>query len=899
MSAPIRPFPSGRLEGTYIQARPDAANLAVSSTAPLLDVPPDGVRSRERLRYDHLSTLAQLSRLAATSTEMTEVLPAVAGALRRAGGFDLVAVFELDAAGLQERVVERSACRQDTEVRLDERLFQISLREGRAISEPSAGAIQVYAPIRSAERVWGALIVETPGDHPLDREDLDLLHAVSDQLALAMGAGRLRERLAEQGSRAQVLASVTSDLSSRLELPVIMTTVVDHAMRLFRADRAAVYQRLPSGLLEARYARNLSRAFTDAMTSLPRPSVGAEVMESGRATSATGYADDPRGAGVRDLVLREGFDSVAIAALVADGEILGMLALYHDRRHEWAADDLQILETLGAQAGIAVRNARNYAQMASWAAQLQSIQQVGARLTRLTTVTEIGRAIVTELRQVIDYHNVRVYRIRDQELVPVAWRGEIVDSIDEDDERLRVRIGQGITGWVAQHGVAQYLPDAAADPRTETIPGTEDDDAESMLVAAMLYDDRVIGVIVLVKPGIDQFSAGDELRLLEIYASLAAQAMANADATERLRAQSERLTRQVTSQRELMRVTESILSTLDQRVVMEGIADRLGNLVNVDNLGIDAYDAEAGMLRPIFARGVHADRFMATTMPDTAGVGGWVARHGRAQLVPDELADSRVVHFEVEPGAGALIVTPLRGADRVIGVLTLERLGAAASFDEDEFELIQLFSGHVSIALQNAMAHRAMELRAQTDALTGLKNHGTFVERLSRWIARGAPFSLLLVDLDDFKSFNDRLGHEAGSQLLARIAGALRASCREGDEIFRYGGDEFALILPGTHASGAVAVAEKVSRAVRGVRVPGSRRGPEVTSSVGVAAFPEDATDRVSLLLGADRACYLAKRQGRARVVTASMVADLAHEEQPMGPMMVGHAAGGTGPPGA
>jgi diguanylate cyclase (GGDEF)-like protein len=218
----------------------------------------------------------------------------------------------------------------------------------------------------------------------------------------------------------------------------------------------------------------------------------------------------------------------------------------------------------------------------------------------------------------------------------------------------------------------------------------------------------------------------------------------------------------------------------------------------------------------------------------------------------------------------------------------LERTGAAASFSDEEFELIKLFAGHVSIALQNAQTHEATEIKARTDALTGLENQGALHDRLARAVARGAPFSLLLLDLDRFKSFNDRRGHQAGNLLLNGIARALEGSVREADIVFRYGGDEFAIILPNTTEDGAVAVAEKVRQAVGHVPAPGTRRHDTgVTCSIGIAAFPADAADGDGILLAADRACYVAKRAGRDRIATSAEGLALAGEFLPPPPTPV------------
>jgi len=208
----------------------------------------------------------------------------------------------------------------------------------------------------------------------------------------------------------------------------------------------------------------------------------------------------------------------------------------------------------------------------------------------------------------------------------------------------------------------------------------------------------------------------------------------------------------------------------------------------------------------------------------------------------------------------------------VTGVLALSRTQGGESFTGDEFELVQLFAGQVSIALQNAETHRDVEVRARTDDLTGLLNHGSLREWLARSATAGGMFSLIMLDLDAFKAVNDAFGHQAGDRLLRDIGTAVVTAGRDTDLVFRYGGDEFAVLLPGTDATGALQVAGRIRDAVREVARPGGARDDvEITASIGVATFPLDATTGPDMLLAADRACFVAKRGGRDRIADAAV----------------------------
>ena len=157
--------------------------------------------------------------------------------------------------------------------------------------------------------------------------------------------------------------------------------------------------------------------------------------------------------------------------------------------------------------------------------------------------------------------------------------------------------------------------------------------------------------------------------------------------------------------------------------------------------------------------------------------------------------------------------------------------------------------------------------------MTGLYNHSHFQECIEKEIRRsdreGRPMSLLLLDLDHFKQYNDRYGHTEGDAALRRVSGQVMKSIRATDMAFRYGGEELAVLLPSCSKEQAVEVAEKIRDAVgRGGARPG-RFGGKTTISIGVATFPEDGRVARGLVDTADAALYSAKAQGRDRVVIA------------------------------
>ena len=223
---------------------------------------------------------------------------------------------------------------------------------------------------------------------------------------------------------------------------------------------------------------------------------------------------------------------------------------------------------------------------------------------------------------------------------------------------------------------------------------------------------------------------------------------------------------------------------------------------------------------------------------------------------------------------GALAIIPLRGGDGVIGALVMESESPIpiTPTDAKNLRLLGVMAAH---ALETVWEIEEINRRARTDALTGLANRQQFEERLTRIVMEtnrfGGSCTLVIADIDRFKHVNDTYGHQVGDEVLKRVAVALQAEIRNVDLCARYGGEEMALLLPQTDIAGGRQLAERLRVAVGGRPFVIGGRDIRVTISLGLATYPEGARDRDELFSAADRALYVAKREGRNRVVAGGL----------------------------
>ncbi len=251
----------------------------------------------------------------------------------------------------------------------------------------------------------------------------------------------------------------------------------------------------------------------------------------------------------------------------------------------------------------------------------------------------------------------------------------------------------------------------------------------------------------------------------------------------------------------------------------------------------------------------------------------------RQDFLKMTVAAGGVLHDScVEAGIalGRVLSVPLEGSDGSFSVVWVEEV-EASPFDYDALEKARLVVGNANLALLNAERFRRAQEKAFLDDVTDLYNARYLGEAINRELHRaeryGYQLSVLFLDVDRFKLVNDRHGHLVGSQVLREIAGLLLQCVRQVDTVARFGGDEFTMLLVDTGLAGALSVAERVRRAIEDrVFSVGDGQEIRISISIGVATFPQHAQSREILLDLADRAMYVAKREGRNRTCSADEV---------------------------
>jgi len=563
------------------------------------------------------------------------------------------------------------------------------------------------------------------------------------------------------------------------------------------------------------------------------------VVDEHRQLAVADVAEDPFGPSGR--VAAFGIGAYVATPILAGDHALGVLYALAGRPRRWAEEDLAFLRILAARAAAAIE-ARRLAD------------EAGHQRDRAEVLSFVANALVgvAERTEVLGT------------IVDAVAAGVAADHVELRTDGLRVgdatRVVEGPMGpgtaeiraalEVARRHAVGAVFGLALSP--ETLEAELGHPGGAAVVAPLRYGERTIGFLTALRgPGRPAFT-GEDAALLSSIANQAVVAIENVSLLE----ETEEALAELSAHYEIVQVQ-------NREVELE---EMLRAVCGVVASAIPAARVAVGVRR-------------AGREPDPVVSGGPDRAPWDGALVADLariLAAGLPEGPRAEPGSderGPRLVVPLRHRGREVGVLVAENPPGAAAFTSRAEGIAAMMGNQVAVAVANALLMEETRRLALTDPLTGLDNRRQLFALGSRALAAarryGRPLTCIMLDIDHFKRINDTYGHGVGDEVLRTVARRCRASVRDVDVLGRYGGEEFAVVLPEIDRELGAIVAERLRTAIGGSPVATSAGPVQVTVSAGVAELDEDTEDLGALVAAADDALYVAKRSGRDRVEVA------------------------------
>lgn len=421
----------------------------------------------------------------------------------------------------------------------------------------------------------------------------------------------------------------------------------------------------------------------------------------------------------------------------------------------------------------------------------------------------------------------------------------------------RLPKGTGLTWAAVELKRPVYAADVTKDPRYLR----KVDETMSEVAIPLLVRDDVVGVLDFQSEQVNYFDP-EKIDLLTLFSTQASMALEHA----RLYSTERRRTKQLEAINAVAKKTTRVLDldellTVVCRLLMElfGIDQAAVLLAEGDTLRVRAHE---GSLTPNLA--------MGSILTPGTGLAARAMSSGRSVIENDvNNVEGYIVGFAETQSE---MCVPLVIFGEKLGVLALDSAKKNA-FDPDDVQPLESVADICAAAIQNAHNFNRMKQLAYVDGLTGIHNRRFFEMRIVEELERAGRFqgrvSVIMVDIDHFKKMNDEFGHLLGDEMLRSVSSILKQQLRKVDMVCRYGGDEFAIVVPETTGESAVRVAEKLRRQIETHFFPGVPR--QVTISCGVADYPAHGITRDEVVAAADSALYQAKQLGRNKVASASM----------------------------
>jgi diguanylate cyclase (GGDEF)-like protein len=391
------------------------------------------------------------------------------------------------------------------------------------------------------------------------------------------------------------------------------------------------------------------------------------------------------------------------------------------------------------------------------------------------------------------------------------------------------------------------------------------DDVTSIHMFPILSDDNVSGILNIFNTYIQQ----EDARVISEICCMAGFVV-------RVIALQDICTKSLKEIDTLNAAASHLTSVREPDMLYEVILDTSVNLASAEKGSLMLVDGESPYLTVKAARGINRRLLDEIKIRPGEGIAGKVFKDGLPVKVDDMEKNEWGFFSRPKYRTSSFISVPLKIGEKSIGVLNISDKITREAFSDEDLVLLRSFASYASIALERStyysLAGHLKELSI-TDSLTGLFNRRYFEERffeeLHRSNRHNLSFSLAMIDIDDFKLFNDSEGHLAGDEMLKCIANIAKDSLRVIDVIARIGGEEFSVIMPQTEKDEALLVAERIRSSLKELLPRTWKNFPRdtITVSIGIATFPHDGKERKELIRNSDKALYAAKMEGKDRTV--------------------------------
>jgi diguanylate cyclase (GGDEF)-like protein len=734
----------------------------------------------------------------------------------------------------------------------------------------------IVAPLRLHGKAIGAISAQSSRPSAYDQGDLELLSAIANEAAIAIERADLYERTLALSRRLFDLHRIGLELATHKELPALVRALADSVQEMMQASAVAVY--LDEGGDNLEFAATTTAGAASDVLMLPKTSpVIAKFLEVG--TPMQIHDDDDAPKSSRKLLRRFGHRSVLLQPLRLADKLVGVLFVTWKEHHVVSSEEHELIGVLAGFGAAAIRSIGLYRELDD--AYLSTVSALTATIQARDHYREdhqrrvaadalaLGERVHLRPDELRDLRYASLFHSLGKIGVPASILGKNGPLTPEEITIVREHPLLGARILESIRFLKGVVPIVRHANERWDGTGYPDGLAGEAIPRASRILNMVIGYHAMLADRPYRIALRSDVALGELRRLAGAwydTAMVDEFVSMiEARGVIEAAEEEVGTSRELAilaDLTPEFHTILDLQQLLDRILSILLKSMPGSRLTILLREDQTDDLVVRALAGLPTGPGTSLRVPSGRGISGWVLEHRQPQLIDDVHLDPRYLG---DPDVRSEIVIPLVSAGRPIGVLAVSHRVAHA-FSQRDLTLMQAVGAQIAAAIDVAELHERLKRAANTDALTGLHNYRYFYDRLEEEIARAArheaSLAVAFFDLDKLKMVNDTYGHLAGNEVLRTLGRSIGAQVRTEDVPARYGGDEFAIVMPDTPRDEAEKVVARLMEVLENADVElqdGRRiRMPEL--SWGIASYPLDGRSARELVDNADTRAYARKR---------------------------------------